>query len=159
MNNNNDDVDNYTEIDTGNGGKKGGTSEAGIFRGIARSVGRSTGAKAQKGLSLMRIPTIGRLPAPTIPPPTITATTTSKIIFRQRTIPTVSSSKISVSAQPSNFIPRKVPIKQVVKVSDQVSQGISLIDSASESSSNSNKTVKNAFEERIVQLRTFASSE
>jgi hypothetical protein len=160
MKNSDDDADDYTESDTGNGGKKGGASEAGFFRGLARSIGRSSGTTAQKGISMMRMPTIGRLPATTgtIPSPISTANTASKVIFRQGPIPKVSPPKIAVNARPSNLIPKRVPVKQVVKVSDHVSQGLSFIDSASESSTNSNITQKNAFEERIMKLQTFASS-
>lgn len=158
MNNSSNDDDNNTDADTVSAGKKGGASEAGVFRGIARSIGRSSGTSTQKGISMMRMPTIGRLPTAAVPSPTISATAASKVVFRQGSIPKVSPPKISVAARPSNFIPKKVPIKQVVKVSDHVSQGLSFIDSASEASTNSSKVKRNAFEERIMQLRTFASS-
>ncbi len=139
------DADENTATETDDVGKKGGTSEAGIFRGLARSVGRNSGSTAQQGISMLRIPTIGRLPATSA---TTTATSASKVVFRQPKIP----------SRPSDFIPRKVPVKQVVKVSDHVSQGINVIDSASESSTIPNKEKKNSFENRIMQFRTFASS-
>ena len=113
--NNNDDAGNHVEGDTGHGDKKGGASEAGIFRGLTRSVGRSTGTTAHKGISMMRMPTIGRLPATAG-----TANTASAVVFRQGSIPKISPPKIAVHA---DFIPRHVPVKQVVKVSDHVSQG------------------------------------
>jgi hypothetical protein len=149
MNNNTDDAYNNMENDTSNLGKKGGTSEAGVFRGLTQSIGQRAGTVAQKGMSMMRMPTIGRLPATVTPSATSSATTASKVIMHQRPIPKVS---------PSNFISRKVPVKQVVKVSDQLSQGISIIDSASESSTNSKMIKKNIFKDRITMIKTFASS-
>ena len=145
--NDHNDADENIGIATDDDGKRGGTSEAGIFRGLARSVGRNSGSTAQQGISMLRIPTIGRLPATSAA--TTTATSASKVVLRQPKI---------LPSRPSDFIPRKLSVKQVVKVSDHVSQGINVIDSASESSTISNKKTKNSFENRAMQFRTFSSS-
>ena len=143
--NDHNDADENIGIATDDDRKRGGTSEAGIFRGLARSVGRNSGSTAQ--ISMLRIPTIGRLPATSAA--TTTATSASKVVLRQPKI---------LPSRPSDFIPRKLSVKQVVKVSDHVSQGINVIDSASESSTISNKKTKNSFGNRAMQFRTFASS-
>lgn len=151
MSNNNDDADRNTYIDDGTDSKNGGASEAGVLRGLAGSFGRSSGNTFQKGVSVLKIPTIGRLPTAAIPSSTTTATTASKVVFRRGATP-------NVPPRPSDFIPRKVSIKKVGKVSDHVSQGISFIDSASESSTTSNLGERNIYERRVMQLRIFASS-
>lgn len=151
MNNNNDDTDWNTYINDGTDSKNGGASEAGVLRGLAGSFGRSSANTFQKGVSVLKIPIIGRLPTTAIPSSTTTATTASKVVFRRGVTP-------NVPPRPSNFIPRKVSVKKVVKISDHVSQGISFIDSASESSANSKLGKRSMYEERVMQLRIFASS-
>ena len=146
MNDTNEDIDTKIVDANGTGRQNGGASEAGVLRGLARSFGRSSGNTFQKGISMMKIPTIGRLPATAVPSSTATVNTASKVVFRQGALPKLPSPR------PSDFIPRKVPIKQVVKLSDHVSQGISFIDSASESSTKSNIRKMNVYVERVTQF-------
>jgi hypothetical protein len=133
----NDDGDNSTPS-TGN--KTAATSEAGLVRGAARSLGSS----GRQGIAMMRLPTVGRLP---VAAPTHGVTPT---IFRGRV------AKIKTTS-----IPRRIPVKKVAKVSDQVSQGMSLYDSAAESSSSNtsvNTSRGEATSSRWKKFTSFASS-
>jgi hypothetical protein len=135
----------YDKVNEDNVNQKTATSEAGALRGIARSLGRGTGTPSQVGM--LRLPTIGRLPI-TSPPNTVSSTILKAPIKAPRNIATGGSITI----------PRKIPVKRVAKVSDQVSQGISLFDSASESSTISSNSTKTIHEERVAQFRNFGLS-
>jgi hypothetical protein len=122
------------------------TSEAGIVRGVARSVGRIT---SQKGISMVKLPAVGRLPVANTKPPIPS-------LFR--------GPKVTTTTGPTaTIIPKRISVKQVAKVSDHVSQGISLFDSASDVSDSTTTTQKqatkkNIYIERVQRLQIFASS-
>jgi hypothetical protein len=101
-------------------------AEAGIARGAARSM----------GLSAARLPAVGRLPA--VPRPMVVR------------IPRPPAPRVVMpKSAPRVAMPRRLPVKQVAKVSDRVSQGLDLYDLAAESS---------AKESNLSKLRSFASS-
>jgi hypothetical protein len=89
--------------------------------GVARGAARSLGTTAA------RLPAVGRLPL-------------------GRPAVTVPRPPVSVH---HGMMPRRLPVKQVAKISDRVSQGIDLYDLAAESS---------ARESHLLRIRSFALS-
>ena len=119
-----------------------GSAEAGIVRGVSRSVAQRAVAARTAGRTIVKLPSVGRLPRAA---PRHVATTATK------------------SA-------RLVPVKRVARLTDRVSTGMDLWDSAASSSSSgeetANQTTKQTrskkFYERyahpIARATTFATS-
>jgi hypothetical protein len=119
------------------------TAEAGAVRGLAQSV-RAIGGRA------VRFPSMGRLPAPAprMPMPKVSVPKMPKVSVPSR-VPKISAPRVpnKISAPrmtprpklPSSASPRipttsttTIPVKQVAKISDRVSTGWGVWDSAHE---------------------------
>jgi hypothetical protein len=113
-----------TKESSGGRDDKRNTAEAGIARGAVRAMSKSaTRATAQ-------FPSIGSLPRP-MP---------AKIVVPK------AAPGVGV------VMPRKLPVRQVAKVSDRVSQGLDLYDLAT------TKSPSNVSESKFSKFRNFATS-
>jgi len=121
-------------------------AEAGLARGVVRSV-------AQKG---MRLPVVGRLPvrstaAPRMPRMTSFPKASAPRGVRMPKISSIKSPKFPSAAPRGGVMPRKLPVKDVARLSDRVSLGVDMYGSASEQQTGAHKW-------RLQLLRNFATS-
>lgn len=108
--------DGYDDNDDDDGSRGGdaGATEAGIVRGVSRSVAQRAVAARSAGRSLAKLPSVGRLPRAPTP----------------RALP-----KAAVGAAPLKAATKavKVPVKSVARLTDRVSTGLDLWEMASSS--------------------------
>lgn len=122
--------------------------EAGLARGVVRSV-------ARKG---MRLPVVGRLPvsstaAPRMPRMTSFPKASAPPGVRMPKISSIKGPKFPSAAPPrGGVMPRKLPVKDVARLSDRVSLGVDVYGSASEQQAGVVPKWK------LQRLRNFATS-
>ena len=122
------------------------SAEAGAVRGVARSLQKSVGQR------LVKFPAMGRLPAPKmpVPPPSASSSSlpsslssisksTGGRIRLPKNIPKPragggggGATGSAGRSMPSSVTPKSIPVRQVAKISDRMSTGLDVLDTAQE---------------------------
>jgi hypothetical protein len=104
-----------------------GATEAGIVRGVSRSV-------AQRGArSMAKLPAVGKLPRTTVKPPRGAVHVPKHVVART----TPKGNAIRSATR------RRVPVRRVAKVTDRMSTGLDLWESGTEAATEPMETAKN----------------
>lgn len=153
-----------------------GATEAGIVRGVSRSVAQRAAAARTAGKSMARFPAVQKFPHKMIPKaraPSAATRMPKGSLPRARSphvkLPSVRAPKASSvpprprTAPRPTSVRRGVPVKRVSKVADRMSTGLDLWDSASSSTGTgqtkkSLKRKRKEWNQRLARIGTFVTS-